>query len=375
MPLLLVSIVLSYFMWIHFTKKYLNNPNQGFHALHQTYRKIIGLSLIIAIASDIFFHSILINYATSYVIVLSAIIAVTSAMICKFRLKKLTPLLHAFKIAITCAHLVLLLNAQDDYASAVQTGYAADIFELLLDSTLMSLATSALTLILYHVFAILEKFQGKPRKNRSHSKTSWTPHSWFTSVTPSQSKNMKQHYQEHGMTSEEISYFREHMGPAKDHIVNIQNNFPKTAKLRAIESRHNSIKTLQTYFKDIVQNPTRLAETSHFLCKILPTLDDLITKYNEIQGHIAKNKQTYQILDRTATTIDTVCQEITQSYINFHGKVYKELEDELAFAQQNLHHVQTENTQSMEDILDQDIQEASSSHEDDESPQTNPKAE
>ena len=54
MPLLLVSIVLSYFMWIHFNKKYLNNPNQGFPALHQTYRKIIGLSLIIAIAADIF---------------------------------------------------------------------------------------------------------------------------------------------------------------------------------------------------------------------------------------------------------------------------------------------------------------------------------
>lgn len=358
MPIILISILLSYVIFIYNIKKY-QSPNKevAFQSFQQSYTKLVGISLIAGIGLDIFFHSFYLSRAISYFLILTITVMIVSYIFHKFPSKNRSQANLAYKIAISCAHLFILLNHYDHIGMGGYPNHSLDIFELLINSTLLAGGTIVLSLGLKGIFIIIHKFSHQQNKrryvgNKSATTSAW---SWLNHRHKQGSQNMKQHYQDHGMTPEEITYFRSQMAQAKDHILQIQENFPKTAKLRAIETRHKSIVTLQTYFKDIVQNPTRLTDASHFLCNILPSLDDLIQKYNEIQGHIAKNKQTYQILDRTATTIEHLCEEISQSYINFHSKVYKELEDELTFAQQNLQHVQSQEDVSMEDILDQDL--------------------
>lgn len=171
------------------------------------------------------------------------------------------------------------------------------------------------------------------------------------------SKDMKSHYQDHGLSSQEIDYFRQQMGTARQQILSLETNFSKTAKLRAIETRHNTVRVCQTFFSDIVEEPQRLTETSQFLYKLLPNLEDLVLKYNEINSHVAKNKQTYQILDKTAFTIDKVCQQITDDYLLFHQATFNELEDELNLAQKNLKEHIKADFGDTESIVDQLIQE------------------
>ncbi|MDO4432657.1 MAG: 5-bromo-4-chloroindolyl phosphate hydrolysis family protein [Aerococcaceae bacterium] len=144
------------------------------------------------------------------------------------------------------------------------------------------------------------------------------------------------HYQQAGLSKKEIEFFREQMAPAKQHILQIEQAFQQTAKLRAIETRHNTVKVAQNFFKDLVQEPQKLSRASHFLYKQLPSLEDLLNKYNEINGHIAKNKQTYLILEKSAATIEQLCENITDQYIQFHQETYNDLMDEIELAQRNL---------------------------------------
>lgn len=147
---------------------------------------------------------------------------------------------------------------------------------------------------------------------------------------------LTQHYREQGMSDEEIAYFRKQMEDARTHIYALEDSFPQTAKLRTIEKRHNTIEVCQSYFKHIVERPQSISQAGDFLYKYLPNLHDLADKYNEISQHVAKNKQTYQILDRSAQVIEELCEEIHDDYIAFHKETYDNLEDEIRFAEKNL---------------------------------------
>lgn len=149
-------------------------------------------------------------------------------------------------------------------------------------------------------------------------------------------RNLMAHYQEAGLSKHEIESFRQQMAISRDHINRIDRNFQLTAKMRAIEIRHNVVKVSQNYFKDIVEEPQRQLAASNFLLTLLPQLDDLLEKYNEINAHVAKNKQTYLILEKSAQTIERISQEIVDDYITFHEDTYQELEDGLKLADRTL---------------------------------------
>lgn len=149
-------------------------------------------------------------------------------------------------------------------------------------------------------------------------------------------KDKIQHYYDEGLTETEIEYFRSQMAIARDQIKSVETGIAKTAKLRAIEVRYNTIEVAQNFFKDIVEDPTRFTQASQFLYKFLPSLEDLILKYNEINGHVAKNKQTYLILEKSAQTIKQICEQITDEYVLFHQDTYNEMQDEIKLANRNL---------------------------------------
>ncbi|UUX34016.1 5-bromo-4-chloroindolyl phosphate hydrolysis family protein [Fundicoccus culcitae] len=173
-----------------------------------------------------------------------------------------------------------------------------------------------------------------------------------TKHQPKVKQNIREHYYEQGLSDQDIDYFREQMAPAKEQIEHINEIFGQTAKLRAIEVRHNTNKVLQSFFKDIVEEPQRIAQASTFLYKYLPSLEDLILKYNEINSHVAKNKQTYIILDRSAQIIDELCQQISEEYVLFHQDTYNDLDDEIKYVEKNLRHSHTSTYEESDDLVD-----------------------
>lgn len=159
----------------------------------------------------------------------------------------------------------------------------------------------------------------------------------FTQFKATPSRNMLKHYQAQGLSKQEIEAFRSQMANTRDQIISIENNFQVTAKMRAIEIHHNLVKVAKNYFKDIVEEPQRRLAASDFLINYLPQLQDLLEKYNEVNSHVAKNKQTYLILEKSAQTIDKISQEIVDDYLKFHEETYQELEDGLKLADRILH--------------------------------------
>lgn len=153
---------------------------------------------------------------------------------------------------------------------------------------------------------------------------------------PVTNKDKIQHYYDEGLTESEVEYFRSQMAIARQQIKSVEDGIAKTAKLRAIEVRYNTIEVAQNFFKDIVEDPTRFTQASQFLYKFLPSLEDLILKYNEINAHVAKNKQTYLILEKSAQTIEQICEQITDEYVLFHQDTYNEMQDEIKLANRNL---------------------------------------
>ncbi|MBR7927365.1 5-bromo-4-chloroindolyl phosphate hydrolysis family protein [Aerococcaceae bacterium zg-ZUI334] len=146
-----------------------------------------------------------------------------------------------------------------------------------------------------------------------------------------------QHYRHHGLSDSDIDFFRSQMAEAKVRIENSEKNMQAVAKLRIIETRHNTIDVAKQFFKDIVAEPARLPQVGIFMNKLLPSLEDLTAKYVEISNHVAKNKQTYLILDKSASTIEKICESITEQYLQFHQSVYNDLDDEIKLANKNLY--------------------------------------
>lgn len=164
-------------------------------------------------------------------------------------------------------------------------------------------------------------------------------------------------YHDAGLSNEDISYFREQMAPAREMIFELDETMNETAKLRAINLRHKTVITCQDYFRSIVEEPNRIGEAGNFLYKLLPNLTDLVDKYNEINGHVAKNKQTYLILDKSAQMIELIAEEINEDYIHFHKATYNAMDEEIAFAERILNGKNGKNGQhdNVDDIINEDI--------------------
>lgn len=143
-------------------------------------------------------------------------------------------------------------------------------------------------------------------------------------------------YKSRGLSDEDITFFRETMNTAKTQILQVEKNMNSTGKLRAIANRNNTLHLIKVMFKDIVNEPERLHEVNEFLYVHLPSLADLTDKYVSIDQHQAKSKETFDILEKSATTIDNLCQQISEDYIAFRSVDISKLADEVELAKRRL---------------------------------------
>lgn len=153
---------------------------------------------------------------------------------------------------------------------------------------------------------------------------------------PALTDELETHYEKSGMTANEISFFRQTMNQTKNEINQLQVNMQQTAKLKAIDLRHDPVKAAKALFKELVKEPNRLHEASQFLYTHLPNLVDLTNKYNEINDHEIKNKQTYEKLEESAQIIDQLSALIAQDYQKFVAEDLDDIDVEISVAKQSL---------------------------------------
>lgn len=151
---------------------------------------------------------------------------------------------------------------------------------------------------------------------------------------------LTKHYHDAGLSDEDIHYFRQEMSVLRDLIIQLEDEMNQAAKLKAVNVRHNTIDVAQKFFQAIVKDPTRIVNASNTIYRTIPSLADLAAKYNEINHHIAKTKQTYLLLERTVQTIEELSEQLTEEYLAFHQEVINDLDDEIKFAEKNLHRSQ-----------------------------------
>lgn len=143
-------------------------------------------------------------------------------------------------------------------------------------------------------------------------------------------------YQSKGLSDEDIQFFRETMNQAKIQILELEHNIQQASKLQAISNRHDTLNLVKIFFKDIVNEPNRLHEVDQFLYVHLPSLTELTNKYVQISQHQAKSKQTFEVLEKSAETIDKMCQQISKDYLTFRSKDIKDLSNEIELAKKRL---------------------------------------
>lgn len=168
--------------------------------------------------------------------------------------------------------------------------------------------------------SLLSSVSGKPRFFKSGKSTSKV-----------------QHYRQAGLSDSEIEHFQDEMRTVRDYIYQIDEEMNKTAKLRAIDVKYNTVKISQQFFADIVKEPQRIAEAGNVIYRTIPSLADITSKYNEINSHIAKTKQTYLILEKSAQTIEALSQALVDEYLAFHRSTFNDLDDEINFAEKNVY--------------------------------------
>lgn len=162
------------------------------------------------------------------------------------------------------------------------------------------------------------------------------PHAEKKKDLPKVSEKRKQLYYSKGLSDEDIKFFRETMNHAKNQILRLEENVKQSGKLKAITNRHDSLNLIKMLFKDIVNEPDRLHEVDQFLYVHLPSLTELTSKYLQISQHEVKSKQTFEVLEKSAKTIDKMCKQISDDYLLFRSKDIKDLTNEVNLAKKRL---------------------------------------
>lgn len=139
------------------------------------------------------------------------------------------------------------------------------------------------------------------------------------------SEKQQEIYNKAGLTESDVAFFREKMNRAKTQIQQIEVYTKQNNKLEAIANRYQIVTVLKDYFKEIVQHPERLHAVDKFLNTYLPGLDEMMGKYIEIEQHISKTQETYQMLDQTMDFIDDCCLQIEADYQKFQAQDFSDL--------------------------------------------------
>ncbi|EOT39913.1 5-bromo-4-chloroindolyl phosphate hydrolysis family protein [Enterococcus columbae] len=191
-----------------------------------------------------------------------------------------------------------------------------DFHEVLLDLFLASLLLTAV----FAVYFSWNQWRSQPKKTNY----------------PKLSKVKQQNYYALGMTDSEIELFRDTMYQAKMQIEQLQANILSNSKLKALDLRRDCLKISKALFKEIVKNPKRLADASHFLYTHLPNLVDLTNKYIEINQHEIKNKEAYDKLEEGIQVIDQLAVLIGKDYQDFVADDLEDLDLEINVARKHI---------------------------------------
>lgn len=186
-------------------------------------------------------------------------------------------------------------------------------------------AELAIPVLLIAVGLGLVLFGFKGQKKASHAQ-----------IMPLLSKEREAHYLKSGMSQSEIEFFRDTMNGTKQQIEVLQTNINKSAKLKAIDLRHDTLRASKALFKELVKDPQKLHNANHFLYTHLPNMVDLTNKFIEVNGHEIKNKETYEKIEESAQIIDQMAALIAHDYSNFVAEDLDELDVELSIAKQSL---------------------------------------
>ena len=160
---------------------------------------------------------------------------------------------------------------------------------------------------------------------------------------PRLTKEKEEFYSSKGLSREDIDYFRRTMFQAQQQIITIEENMQRSGKLKAIEHRNNTVALSKELFKDITKEPNRLHDVDKFLYVHLPSLADLSDKYVEIEGHKAKSKTTFDILDKSSHTIDKMCEQIAEDYVEFKEDDIQDMSVEVELAKRTFKNKDSEN--------------------------------
>lgn len=156
------------------------------------------------------------------------------------------------------------------------------------------------------------------------------------SVVPLLSKEKEQHYLDSGMSTSEIDFFRDTMSQTKVQIQQLQDNINKSAKLKAIDLRHDTLRASKALFKELVKEPQKLHCANHFLYTHLPNMVELTDKFIEINSHEIKSKETYEKIEESSQIIDQMASLIAQDYQQFVADDLEDMDIELSIAKQSL---------------------------------------
>lgn len=151
---------------------------------------------------------------------------------------------------------------------------------------------------------------------------------------PSLTAEKIRHYEESGMSEQQIAFFRETMAQTKTQIIQLEHNMQQAAKLKAIDLRNDTVKAAKAMFKELVKEPNKLHLADQFLYTHLPNLVELTDKYLEIDAHELKNKNTYEALSKSAKVINDISELLAADYQKLVADDLDDLEVEMTLAQQ-----------------------------------------
>lgn len=152
-------------------------------------------------------------------------------------------------------------------------------------------------------------------------------------LLPSLTAEKIHHYEETGMSEQQIAFFRETMAQTKEQIVQLEKNMHSASKLKAIDLRNDTVKAAKAMFKELVKEPNKLHLADQFLYTHLPNLVELTDKYLEIDAHELKNKNTYDALNKSAQVINDISELLAADYQKLVADDLDELEVEMTLAQ------------------------------------------
>lgn len=159
---------------------------------------------------------------------------------------------------------------------------------------------------------------------------------FYGNVVDIESSEQKEHFKEKGLTSDDMEYFKEVMDEANNQIYSIKSQIVGVTPLEKAMSVNDTVEIIEELYKDIVNEPERLHDVNKFLYIHLPTLEQLVSQYVQINNHRRISEQGKRTLDETINTIKEVNELIDQDYLDFRNVDVETLRNNIQMTKKRL---------------------------------------